>query len=109
MIDPKTVQQFMQLTHLGFTLSTFARQMEIARFREDELAKPRHVDPKRLLRYGFKVYSQCDEDGIIQEIFKRIGVVHRTFIEFGVETGIECNTAHLLIQGWRGLWIEAAA
>lgn len=108
MIDPKTVQQFLQLTHLNYTLSSFARHMDILRFRDEELAKPRHHDPKRLLRYGFKMYSQCDEDGIIQEIFNRIGVAHRTFIEFGVETGIECNTASLLIGGWKGLWIESA-
>jgi hypothetical protein len=108
MIDQKTIQQFMQLTHMSYTLSTLARHIELMRQRDEELAKPRHSDPKRLLRYGFKAYSQSDEDGIIQEIFKRIGVVHRTFIEFGVETGIECNTAMLLVAGWRGLWIEAA-
>ena len=33
----------------------------------------------------------------------------RTFVEFGVETGVECNTVKLLIEGWRGLWIEANA
>jgi hypothetical protein len=30
-----------------------------------------------------------------------------TFIEFGCETGIECNTRLLLERQWRGLWIEA--
>ena len=74
-----------------------------------EIAKPRHADPKRLLRYGFKVYSQNDEDGIIQEIFRRIGMESRTFVEFGVADGTECNTAKLLVEGWRGLWIEADA
>jgi hypothetical protein len=81
-------------------------QLELLRYWEGELAKPRHADPKRLLRYGFKVYSQCEEDGIIQEIFKRIGVGNRTFVEFGVQTGIECNTLKLLIEGWSGLWLE---
>ena len=33
----------------------------------------------------------------------------RTFVEFGVETGVECNSVKLLIEGWRGLWIEANA
>ena len=49
------------------------RQLDLQRYWDDELAKPRNADPKRLLRYGFKVYSQCDEDGIIQEIFRRVG------------------------------------
>ena len=63
--------------------------------------------PKRLVRHGYKVYSQNDEDGIIAEIFRRIGTTRRSFVEFGVETGVECNTAKLLVEGWRGLWIEA--
>jgi hypothetical protein len=43
------------------------------------------------------------------EIFRRIGTTNRTFVEFGVETGLECNTANLLLQGWSGLWIESSA
>ena len=85
------------------------RQLEIDRYWSEELAKPRYADPRSLLRHGFKVYSQADEDGIIQEIFKRIGVTNRTFIEFGVESGIECSTVKLLVEGWNGLWIEMAA
>jgi hypothetical protein len=90
-------------------LSDYALQLQVLRAWDDEMAKPRHADPKRLLRYGFKLYSQNDEDGIIQEVFRRIGTTARTFVEFGVETGAECNTAKLLIEGWRGLWIEAKA
>jgi len=89
------------------TLSDYALQLEVLRAWDAEMAKPRHADPKRLLRYGFKVYSQNDEDGIIQEIFRRIGTTDRRFVEFGVETGVECNSVKLLIEGWRGLWIEA--
>ena len=37
------------------------------------LNEPRNMEEKRLLRFGFKVYSQGDEDGIIAEIFRRIG------------------------------------
>ena len=39
----------------------------------DRLTKKRMKDPLALENYGYKVYSQNDEDGIIQEIFKRIG------------------------------------
>jgi len=89
------------------TLADYAMQLEVQSAWDEEMAKPRHADPKRLLRYGFKLYAQNDEDGIIQEIFRRIGTTNRTFIEFGVGTGVECNTAKLLVEGWRGLWIEA--
>lgn len=70
-----------------------------------ELEK-RHEDPKFLEKYGYKVYSQNDEDGIINEIFNRIGTKNKTFIEFGVSDGLESNCHSLLLQGWSGLWIE---
>jgi hypothetical protein len=89
------------------THAEYAAQLQVLRAWDEEIAKPRHADPKRLVRYGFKVYAQNDEDGIIQEIFRRIGVSERTFVEFGVETGSECNSVKLLVEGWRGLWIEA--
>lgn len=63
--------------------------------------------PKRLERHGFRSFSQNDEDGILQEILKRIGIANRTFVEFGVQDGLQSNTRLLLYQGWRGLWIEA--
>ena len=70
------------------------------------LSEPRYKDEKRLLSFGFKGYSQNEEDGIIQEIFSRIGTTNKQFIEIGVETGLENNTLYLLLQGWQGLWIE---
>lgn len=76
---------------------------------QEELKKLRNTDHKRLLRYGYKVFSQSDEDGIIEEIFKRIGINAATFIEFGVGNGIESNTSKLLIDSWKGLWIESDA
>jgi hypothetical protein len=87
--------------------SRYLAQLRVQRAWEEEIKKPRHADPKRLLRYGYKVYSQNDEDGIIAEIFRRIGMASRTFVEFGVETGVECNSVKLLIEGWWGLWIES--
>ncbi|WP_153798738.1 hypothetical protein [Foetidibacter luteolus] len=66
---------------------------------------PAIAPPKKLNRYEFQVYSQNGEDGIIHEIFKRIGVTNKFFIEFGVENGTECNTTSLLYNGWKGLWI----
>ena len=89
------------------TAADYAMQLDVLRAWDDEMAKPRHADPRRLLRYGFKIYAQNDEDGIIQEIFRRIGATSRTFVEFGVESGVECNSVKLLVEGWRGLWIEA--
>jgi hypothetical protein len=54
------------------------------------------------------VYSQYGEDGIIAEIFRRIGTDSRYFVDFGSGDGSENNTILLLLAGWTGLWIEAA-
>jgi len=109
MTDTESTQRILALLSRLDDLSRYAMSMSVQRCWNDEIARPRHADPRRLLRHGFKVFSQNDEDGIIQEIFRRIGVTDRTFVEFGVETGIECNTAKLLVEGWRGLWIESVA
>lgn len=63
-------------------------------------------DVRRLERFGSKVYSQSDEDGILREIYRRIGTTNRVFVEFGAETGEENNSRLLLETGWKGLWIE---
>lgn len=66
----------------------------------------RYADPRCLTRHGYRCFSQNEEDGILDEIFRRIGVTSRTFVEFGVEHGLENNTLALLVAGWRGVWIE---
>lgn len=63
-------------------------------------------DSKRLEPHGFKVYSQGDEDGIIEEICRRIGIDNGIFCEIGVQNGLECNSLYLIHKGWRGVWIE---
>jgi hypothetical protein len=106
---PSDTAQILALLQKQAEQSRYLAQLRVQRAWEAEIAKPRHADPKRLVRYGYKVYSQNDEDGIVAEIFRRIGTTSRTFVEFGVETGVECNTAKLLVEGWRGLWIESNA
>ena len=64
------------------------------------------LPPPYLDSFGYKVYSQNDEDGIIAEIFKRIGTTNKTFVEFGVQDGLESNGHFLLFNGWHGLWMD---
>ncbi len=93
-----------------FQVQKFADKTDILLTRmtlREIYASRRAQDPKRLLSHGYKVYSQTDEDGIIHEIFNRVGVANRTFVEFGVAGGLENNSLALLIDGWSGLWIEA--
>jgi hypothetical protein len=69
---------------------------------------PRFKDPRRLLATGYKVFSQNQEDGMIAEVFRRIGTTSKRFIEFGIQDGLECNSTFLLMQGWSGTWIEGS-
>jgi hypothetical protein len=69
---------------------------------------PRYADPRRLQRSAFQVCSQNGEDGVIHEIFRRIGPTDRTFAEVGVGDGSENNTAFLLSQGWTGFWLDGS-
>lgn len=74
----------------------------------DRFLEERIKDSRSLENFGYKVYSQNDEDGIIKEIFCRIGTTNKEFIEFGVQDGLECNSHYLLHLGWKGLWIEGS-
>ena len=88
-----------------------ARATQIAQLQEHRrglLETPRNSDDRRLVKYGYRVYSQADEDGILHEIFCRIGEGSKTFVELGAGSGLENNTLFLLIQGWRGVWIEGS-
>jgi hypothetical protein len=67
---------------------------------------PRYGDPRRLLKYQSQVCSQNGEDGILHEIFRRLGTTNRIFAEVGVGNGFQNNTAFLLSQGWNGYWID---
>ena len=71
-------------------------------------AECRAIDRNRLEHFGGKRLSQNDEDGIIAEIFRRIGTKTRRFVEFGTGDGTENNTVSLLMDGWSGVWIDGS-
>jgi len=72
----------------------------------DRELQQRLQNPLYLEQFGYKVFSQNDEDGIIEEIFNRIGITNKKFVEFGVGDGLECNGHFLLHKGFSGLWME---
>lgn len=46
--------------------------------------------------------------GILLAIFDRIKPIDKYFVEFGVETAIECNTRALReLHGWSGLMLDS--
>lgn len=51
----------------------------------------------------FRVFSQFGDDGILQYILRRVDIMSRTFVEFGVESYAESNTRFLAEGfGWTG-------
>jgi hypothetical protein len=81
-------------------------QLEIDRRIDEILSSPRYQDPRRLGKYEHRSFSQSGEDGIIREIFHRIGVEYKFFVECAPGDGLENNTTSLLVAGWKGVWIE---
>jgi hypothetical protein len=59
------------------------------------------------LDYQKNVYSQCGEDGILEELCRRLGVSDGWFCEFGAWDGKHCsNCLRFAEKGWRGVFIE---
>jgi hypothetical protein len=109
----KKLQDFFKpiIQDIGYQLTIINRRKQIPILQEIERlqAKEKYQNPKSLIPFGDKIYSQSDEDGIIREIFNRIGTTNKTFVEFGIGNGLENNTLALLFEGWQGLWIDASS
>jgi hypothetical protein len=70
-------------------------------------AQPVSVDS--LLKYANNITSQIGQDGIINEISRRIGIQNGFFIEFGAWDGIHLsNCRQLYLNGWKGIFIEGS-
>jgi predicted RNA methylase len=102
---------FVRYTHSTVFDERLQREAQAAIRRElDELRSRMSVSqPDNPCLQGYKVFSQVDEDGIIQEIFRRIPGHSNTFIEIGSGDGIENNTHYLALLGYRGIWVDADA
>ena len=56
---------------------------------------------------GFSAYSDNEEDGILLMLFAVVGATNRRCVELCCGSGIDFNTANLLINhGWEGLLID---
>jgi hypothetical protein len=100
------LRRTLHIEHMDIKLAHI-HSLGIEKYLEDNLYNnPRYDSPDKLTRFEKQVFSQFGEDGIIQEIFRRIGTTNQYFVEFGVEDGSETNSTYLLYKGWRGLWID---
>lgn len=56
----------------------------------------------------FQLFSQNGEDGILVWLLQQTGAPVKTFVEIGIQNGLECNTAMLaFVFGWDGLMLDA--
>ncbi|MCW5721253.1 MAG: hypothetical protein KIS86_08935 [Devosia sp.] len=94
------------VTGLAQTLSAMHANQSVALI-DSLAATPRFADARRISCAHGQVFSQNNEDGIIAEIFRRIGTRTRRFVEVAAGDGIENTTRLLLETGWQGLWVEA--
>jgi hypothetical protein len=104
------VSQLLEANHnlkLALNESVAIKRLQQESSVESLKARPCYDDPKCLIRHEGQFFSQNGEDGIIAEIFQRIGIKDRNFVEIGLGNGLESNTAFLLQQGWKGWWFEA--
>ena len=86
------------------------------------------LDPALLAKSGRRVYSQNDEDGIIEFLISALGLATGYFVEIGVgppwsvvtadgssrrgsleQDGLEANCRLLLERGWHGLMLDSQA
>ncbi len=75
---------------------------------EVEVCSSLRVLPHSINDYEDSIYSQNGEDGILRELFLRLGY-HKPFsVEFGAGDGVEGNNTALWLRhyGWRGLMLE---
>lgn len=106
----KRIRQVRDQLNILIDQKGFDRGLKIAQFLSEHLYNnPKYVNSKRLTQHEYRVFSQSGEDGIIAEIFNRIGTTNQYFVEFGVEDGLECNSTTLLYKQWKGLWIEGSS
>src|SRR5262245_29415270 len=86
-----------------------AHATQFARARDALMAQywkgKREESANPLLKHGAKFFSQNDEDGILLEILRRLGLATGVFVELGVGNGLENNSLILLMHGWKGAWI----
>lgn len=67
----------------------------------------RYAPAPGLSSFELKVFSQNGEDGVLAEVFNRMGIGPGFFVEFGIGPGREGNAVLLAdVYRWRGLFIE---
>lgn len=85
----------------------FVARMSLACARGAVAVAARHVDPLDTRTWEFSSFSQNGEDGIIDELLRRVGEPTRYFLEVGASDGLENNSSYLaFVRRYSGLMVE---
>lgn len=101
-----------KLNHLYVQLAqaqeAVAFGLERQRYGYVDFISDEHLSSHSLVHFHKNIFSQSGQDGIIEEILKRLNIHQGKFIEFGGWDGVHLsNCRYLSLQGWSGLFIEA--
>jgi hypothetical protein len=66
------------------------------------------ISPDFIKKYEKKIYSQNEEDGVIEYLFKILNVDYTDsiYVEIGTEDGKECNSRYLREMGMNGFMFD---
>lgn len=103
----RKLRHFLARAYSGVIRTESLYALTVRQYRESLLRRELAEDPKLVTPYGWSGYSQNDEDGIVQEIFARIGTTNRNFAEFGSGECLLNTGTYLLVTGWKGLWLDS--
>lgn len=105
----KPMQAMSQLRKRAIRVTEQMRVRNAVVYNNLAVLAQRYEPAAGLAGHELKVFSQNGEDGILAEIFNRIGVESRFFVEFGVGAGREGNSVLLAdVYNWSGLFIEGS-
>ncbi len=115
LLDESVVRLVEYITRrvLARSLELQELQLQVRLFETVERLKKmlQATTPDNPALHGYKVYSQTDEDGIVENILERVERTTRlskTFIEIGCGNGLENNSHYLLLKGFRGCWCDSS-
>jgi hypothetical protein len=103
------------LQRLVRNFTRLSREVEEAKMLSARLLALEHLKNadeviKDLKKAEFRVFSQWNDDGIIQFLVQYLDIQPHTFVEFGVEDYKEANTRFLLLNNnWSGLVLDGSA
>ena len=101
----KSIKRLMGINEESAAILSYAQMMYYSlrnKERREILGGEKYKLSTNLNIHEFQVFSQSGQDGIIAEIFRRIGLKNKQFVEFGVGAGggMQNNSMYLINKSY---------